>query len=200
MTCNSSELHLVLIEQCSLEQVKHAMRLQIIMLILCLPLPLSAVSVYQWTDEQGVTHFSDEAPVNDNAGKPVSSFEVEEAYPQTRDPEEDYYSISNQWQRANDDRMAREKLKLERDKIRASRSNQAPVIHVASEEPQRRYYPVFSPAYNRFLPGRILNNPGHPFSAQRFPHHNNTNKMDSTPAPVSRGYVGNVAGSQPTGN
>jgi len=64
--------------------------------LLCLtlyiaPWPANAVEVYQWTDENGVVHFSQWAPTA--PGKDVSTLEVDGSQPPGFDPEADLYNV-----------------------------------------------------------------------------------------------------------
>jgi len=56
------------------------------------PWPVNAVEVYQWTDENGVVHFSQWAPT-DPEEKDVSKLEVDGSPPPGYDPEADLYNI-----------------------------------------------------------------------------------------------------------
>jgi hypothetical protein len=55
------------------------------------PWPLSAVEVYQWTDENGVVHFSQWAPTE--PGKDVSTLVLDGNPPPGYNPEEDLYNV-----------------------------------------------------------------------------------------------------------
>ncbi len=55
------------------------------------PRPANAVEVYQWTDENGVVHFSQWAPTEPE--KDVSTLEVDGSQPPGYDPEQDLYNV-----------------------------------------------------------------------------------------------------------
>ena len=55
------------------------------------PRPANAVEVYQWTDENGVVHFSQWAPTKPE--KNVSTLEVDGSPPPGYDPEADVYNV-----------------------------------------------------------------------------------------------------------
>jgi len=58
----------------------------------------NASEIYQWTDEDGVVHFSDTTPEN---GAVVITLRVQGENPPDYDPLEDPYSIRNQAERTN---------------------------------------------------------------------------------------------------
>ena len=58
-----------------------------------------AAEIYQWVDEEGVTHFSDTPPDN---GTAAESLHVNSTNPPGYDPETDPYSIANQAKRMNE--------------------------------------------------------------------------------------------------
>lgn len=161
--------------------------------------PLVAVSIFQWVDANGVTHFSDEEPVDGVRVKELSSYELEENFPAARDPQGDHYSISNQWKRANEEREASMKLKLEQQKLDASRASQQAPVLVYDSEPEPRYYPVYSPAYGYYPGANRLRNPAHTRYHTRFPQHFGSQRpgpsMPEPRASVTPGFVGNVGGS-----
>ena len=105
--------------------------------------PAAASAVHKWIDERGVTHYSDEPPDS------VETTLIELPEPtiiRTASEDDgladDYYSISNQWQRMNEERLERERLNLERARIRAAR--QTPVTAPAANDDEVRYVPVYS--------------------------------------------------------
>ena len=103
-----------------------------------------AASVHKWVDENGVTHFSDQAP--DDSVVQVEQFEISNVY-KKYNVEEDYYSISNQWARLHAERLERKKLKLEKAKLKQSQLAATPqVVYLGDEQANRRqvYYPVFA--------------------------------------------------------
>ncbi len=189
------------------QYIKHTFILASLMLV---ALGSQAAAIYQWQDADGVTHFSDAPPAKTDAASELNSFELETDFPDVQDPEENYYSISQQWERAKEDRLAREQLKLEREKLRTTRLQQQQNVQLASEEPRRTYFPVFSPAFNsRFVnprlfnqqfPGRFNNNFGTPFQGNFSGRPGRPGKMNASPAPIHRGYVGNVARTASMGN
>ena len=141
-----------------------------------------AISVFQWVDSEGITHFSDKTPAEGKAVKQLSHYEIDENYPQGRDPEEDYFSIVNQWKRTNDEREAR--MKLNQGKKKASQ--------FVPPQPQPRF--TFQPSqryYTGLLPVRYLHNGGRRHLRGHFLHQPVKHPMEqSQPA---RGYVGNIA-------
>ena len=106
-------------------------------------LPAFAVGVHKWIDEKGLTHYSDEAPeaietTLIDLPDPVVRQAVDE------DIEEDYYSISKQWERMNRERLEREKLELERAKIAAARQPPPPKTVYVENSGGDRIIPVYA--------------------------------------------------------
>ena len=153
-----------------------------IVLLVALPLSVSAVSVYQWVDADGVTHFSDETPTASKPVKQLSQYDIEDNFPQSRDPGEDYFSIVNQWKRTSEERDAALKQKREaKRERRASRQQQAQVV---VQEPRR--------VYTGFLPSPFLFNQGRFFRRNQFLNRPQPPMQPTGPIP---GYVGNVSSS-----
>ncbi len=105
--------------------------------------PADGGPVHKWVDDDGVTHYSDEAPPS------VVTTLIELPEPPRADsagssgePQDDYYSISNQWQRMHQERLERERLNLERERIRVAR--QAPPAAAKDDDDAVRYLPVYS--------------------------------------------------------
>lgn len=80
------------------------------------PRPVNAVEVYQWTDENGVVHFSQWAPTAPE--KDVTTLEVDGSPPPGYDPEEDRYNVE-----ANQKYM--ESLRSDLDARREAEKNQS---------------------------------------------------------------------------
>ena len=80
------------------------------------PTYVSAGVVHKWHDAEGVMQFSDTPPASDDFHVSTIEFNAEEP----RDGREaDYYSIINQWQRLNAERLENEQLKLQKARLRA---------------------------------------------------------------------------------
>jgi hypothetical protein len=109
-----------------------------------------AGTVHKWVDEKGVTHYSDTAP-NDSY-KNIEQFVVLDSYENLKENQEDYYSITNQWARMRDERLEREKLRLEEAKQNASQQAAGipQIIFVNENEnayPDNFYYPAYIPSH-----------------------------------------------------
>lgn len=66
---------------------------------------------YSWVDNDGITHFSDVPPA---AAVDVVTMDVSQDFT-SPNPEKDYYSIANQWKRAQRERLEKDKLALHRE-------------------------------------------------------------------------------------
>jgi hypothetical protein len=99
-----------------------------------------AADVHKWVDENGVTHYSDEAP------EAVETTLIDVPEPSAvrgSDHEDGYYSISRQWQRMHRERLEREKLEVERERLRAAQKSTAPPTVYVQESDEVRYVPVY---------------------------------------------------------
>jgi hypothetical protein len=161
--------------------IKSLFALMSLLLLFSQSYAVFAISVFQWVDAEGVTHFSEETPTNNSPTKQLSHYELAENYPQGRAPEEDYFSIVNQWKRANDERESRMKLKQANKQSSHFVPQQAQPL--ATYQPPQRYY-------NGLLPSPYLYNRGRAHHRGRFVHQPKT--MEQVPA-VTPGYAGNVA-------
>ncbi len=110
-----------------------------------------AGTIHKWVDENGVTHYSDQAPLNN----PISTnqIDVSNVYSDS-DYKENYYSITNQWARMREERLERKKLQLEKVKQKAAlkQAQAALVPHVVylnqeEERSSRVYYPAYRFGY-----------------------------------------------------
>lgn len=91
----------------------------ILIITACLALPVQAEIVHKWVDADGITHYSDDPPAADAAQ--ATSIEVPAAGARATHPQDDYYSIANQWQRMHRERLERDKIALEKARVRAAR-------------------------------------------------------------------------------
>lgn len=97
--------------------------------ICCLGVTLQAgaLEYYTWVDERGVTHLSEEPPV-DGRGQRVQ-VEVPSPASRSQDADADYYSIANQNQRMQARRREREQYlaerELEQERLRLQREELA---------------------------------------------------------------------------
>ena len=158
---------------------KTSIALAFVLLLLSQSFSVFAVSVFQWVDAEGVTHFSDETPADDEAATTLNQYDIDENYAQSLDPEEDYFSIVNQWKRTNDEREARLKLQQVNKPVRQSQAQESQ--HTYSTPSPQPYYSG-GQAYPYFLNrGRV--------------HHRGRNlnlPMQEAPAKVIPGFMGNV--------
>ncbi len=71
--------------------------------------------IYQWTNEDGVVHFSDTTPEN---GAVVTTLRIQATNPPDYDPIDDPYSIRNQAERTNSTWTELERAREERQEKR----------------------------------------------------------------------------------
>ena len=107
--------------------------------------------IYQWTDEDGVAHFSDTAPENEAV---VTTVRVQATNPPDYDPVEDPYSIRNQAERTNATWTELEKAREERQEKRREVT-----------ERYLRYAPAPYDPYLYYSRPAYFSHPG------RYPHH-----------------------------
>jgi len=135
----------------------------LVALLLLVSAPAFAGSVHKWVDAQGVTHYSDQLPEDfENTNKPiaVTQVDVSNDYQSSVD-EDDYYSVTNQWARMREERIARKQLQIEKAKQKAVQSPAVPqVVYVNEEQATRNaYYPAYSSFGHRgFRQNRFIGN------------------------------------------
>ncbi len=111
----------------------------------------NASEIYQWTDEDGVVHFSDTRPGD---GAVVTTLRVQATNPPDYDPVEDLYSISNQAIRTKATWAELEKAREEREEKRREEAERNLRYAPAPYDP---YFYYSRPAYFSFArPGRHL--------------------------------------------
>ena len=109
----------------------------------------NASEIYQWTDEDGVVHFSDTRPED---GAVVTGLRFQEMNPPDYDPVEDPYSIRNQATRTNAIWTELEKAREEREEKRREEAERNLRYAQAPYDPYLYYS---RPAYFSFArPGR----------------------------------------------
>ena len=90
-----------------------------------------AATVHKWVDDKGITHYADSPPpalVTDVTQMKISIPGTSKATASSLP--ENYYSIANQWQRTQQERLQRMQLELQRAALRQDKSpNQVPVQH-----------------------------------------------------------------------
>ena len=101
-------------------------------------MPVLATEVYHWVDENGVSHYSQNAPTADVAG--VSKMILEDTTPPDYDPEEDRYGVE-----AQAERMAslREEMAEKREAQRERQRN-------APQQPVVQYQQPYQYGYSSF--------------------------------------------------
>jgi hypothetical protein len=111
---------------------------------------VQAAPIHKWVDERGVTHYSDKAPASPEAGVTrldISTVEDSRTAP-AANPDH-YYSIANQWQRMNQERLQREQLELQRAALSVEiRAAEQPAID-DSEPRSTRYVIAYPYQYHR---------------------------------------------------
>lgn len=103
-----------------------------------------ATKVYQWTDNEGVVHFSD-VPPKDDPSADIQEMEFVNFEDNGSDP--DHYSISNQLQRMaewrrqiSEERLARKQLQLEEQRIAQERN-----ANSYNDDPRVNYQAAYYP-------------------------------------------------------
>lgn len=117
------------------------------LLIACILLPAHAAVVHKWVDDKGVTHYSDQAP--EASRTEVTRIDVRENDARKTSLDNDYYSIRNQWQRVHQERLQRDKLKLEQARQKAAAQATKPQVVYISDADDKRYVPVFYGSFHK---------------------------------------------------
>lgn len=82
-----------------------------------LPLSAADADIYQWVDQEGVTHFSDAAPAVGTTQVVAKPVNIRQDYTEAN-PDEDYYSIVNQSRRLQAQRAEKDALALQKEQMR----------------------------------------------------------------------------------
>ena len=136
-----------------------------------------ATTVYQWTDEEGVVHFSDVPPDSAETEElreiPIASYESS-----TSDP--DKYSIINQVERMEtrrrqlaEERLAKKQLQLEEKRLAQQQEAVTRSYESYNSSSYRPYYIYSGPRHSYFSPRSIYYRHGRAtsyFSNQQFRH------------------------------
>jgi hypothetical protein len=125
------------------------------------PSQAAAVEVYQWTDENGVVHFSQWAPTEPE--KDVSTLEVDGSQPPGYDPEADLYNVKSNQEYMESLRSDREKRQEENRERQAA---SGPQIIQQTITPEYGAWPVY-PGYGQFPANRPPLRPDRPAKPER---------------------------------
>lgn len=139
-------------------------------LLLLLPALASAATVYTWTDDRGVTHFSETPPPD----RMADTRRLEIDAPPAMGPafDDDYFSVINQARRMQQSRLENERARVERLKAEAQAKRAAAQARAARRSDDEYYYrePWYTPIYSYprhpwyrpgFRPGFRPGVPGH---------------------------------------
>jgi len=152
-----------------MNKVRHIPLYLMAFLLSVVTLPVFAGSVHKWVDAQGVTHYSDQLPENISNSNTIKQIDVLDSYSNSEkvDFQNDYYSVTNQWARMREERIARKQLQLEKTKQKRSAEPQVVYINQAQESRSSNvYYPAFSTFGNSRFGQRRFS--GNRFTGSRF--------------------------------
>ena len=106
-----------------------------------------AVTVHTWKDANGVTHFSD-APAPDGVNGNTLKYD-DLSTDESTVPQDDFYSIANQWQRLKAERDAAHARREAKAQRLAAERQAADELQAAREVNQQQSYPVVYGPVNR---------------------------------------------------
>jgi hypothetical protein len=142
---------------------------------------VQAATVHKWVDDRGITHYSDAAP--DAAETNVTQFEISTGTGNSSrsaalDKSAHYYSIANQWQRMQQERLQRQQLELQKAALTATRTTDPGRADYDDEARTTRYVVAY--------PGKFRRRHGY---RKRHPRHHRsyTHTRQSNPQPASLG-------------
>ncbi len=142
-------------------------------LLLAVAISVQAGSVHKWVDAQGVTHYSDRLPKNDTLADSgsgqveVTQITISDEY-RSQDYQNDYYSVTNQWARMKEERIARKQLQLEKAKQKASQRPAVPQVVYVNEEQDSRSNGLYFPAHRVSFGS---SHRGYGIKRYRYPHY-----------------------------
>ncbi len=106
--------------------------------------------VHKWVDAEGVTHYSDQLPEDEQSTKAAKQIAVSNTYSSSNQVayREDYYSVTNQWARMKKERIERKQLQLNKKKQNATQHVTPQIVYLnqGEERPRSVYYPAY-PTY-----------------------------------------------------
>lgn len=147
--------------------------------------PAMAAKIYQWTDDEGVVHFSDTPPAT---GAPADIQEIEYMTFASEHVDSDEYSIINQlermaeWRRqTEEERLAQRQLQLEEKRLAREQNSYRlnAGVSTSSYYPATYYYPPYGGYFGGYNKGHGHFWPGH-FPGKNFGGHGNNNANNSS--------------------
>lgn len=141
-------------------------------LLLLLPALASAATVYTWTDDKGVTHFSETPPPDRMADTRRLEIDTPPAMGPALD--DNHFSVINQARRMQQSRLENERARVERLKAEAQARQAAAQSRAANRNHDEYYYrdswylPIYThprrpwhrPGFRPGLPGHLPSRPG----------------------------------------
>ena len=133
--------------------------LLLVVFLVGLPLSLHATEVYQWTDENGVVHFSQWAPETDQQDLAVVEVDggegAENGLGISEEDDPEGYRINRE---SMDALWAERKARREAERERQERAARTEFVYLRPETEYAYQYPFFLPGYGNRPPHR----PGRP--------------------------------------
>ncbi|MDH3635174.1 MAG: DUF4124 domain-containing protein [Gammaproteobacteria bacterium] len=109
--------------------------------------PAHAEVVHKWIDADGVTHYSDTAPVSSTTQVLVIGIPARNLV--KTDVDTNYYSIKNQWQRLYKERLEKQKLELEKARQKAALEAATPQVVYIKESHEKQYAIGYPGSFHR---------------------------------------------------
>jgi hypothetical protein len=135
--------------------IRHSLRCLLLIVAGGASIYANAATIHKWVDEKGVTHYSDSAP--GTTGTTVTQIEIDTrdvAAQATDRGAGDYYSIANQWQRMNQERLQRQQFELQRAAQSIEAQATRPPAPEQYDSASERYAVVYPGQYFRHGHGR----------------------------------------------
>ncbi len=137
--------------------------------LLLAALPVGSTQVYTWTDNKGVTHFSESPPRDESIS--VEQLEILPPPSAGNTTDENFYSVVNQANRMETRRLENMKIIAERQQAEAETKRAAAEARAARQSSYQdndntRYYPAY-PVIPRYGYGR----PGYGRPGYKYPAH-----------------------------
>jgi hypothetical protein len=109
-----------------------------------------AATVHKWVDDKGITHYADSPP----PALETDVTQVKISSPGTvkgsaSSLPENYYSIANQWQRTQQERLQRMQLELQRAALKRDRSPSQAPVQLDDQTDNNRYVLVYPKLFSR---------------------------------------------------
>jgi hypothetical protein len=120
------------------------------LLACCNWISANAAAIHKWVDSKGITHYSDAGP--SSPATSVTRLEISTGNTletELSTPSDQYYSIANQWQRLQQERLQQQQFELQRAAINVNKSVEPRRVEESNESHTARYLVAYPARIHR---------------------------------------------------